>query len=47
MPGSFEGRTAIWEGTSENTLGLCSRPMRGAALRDTRLGAKAVCFVRR
>ena len=26
--------------TSPNTLGLCSRPIRGAALRDTRRGAE-------
>ena len=30
-------------GTPANTLGLCSRPMRGAALRDTRRGAEAMC----
>ena len=29
--------------TSVNTLGLCTRPMRGAALRDTRGGAEAMC----
>ena len=31
--------------TSGDTLGLCSRPIWGAALRDTRLGAEAICAV--